>query len=320
MYVFAMSASFTAVWRNVGNVPTDVPRFPERADRLVTHLQALDADIIALSECRDSVLDDGTVVPIVDFHAKVAGTRYAVINQNGVATPSMPGKAFYLTIFVDRAKLVVSTSKMVPLGGSLTAQLTPGTWNRTVHALRLVPVNGNAPGSVVEPVLPFWVLTTHFNIPKPANTAETVWLAANAPLITENEPYVLMGDFNFFPEVGRSEDQEAVMAADHVDTFAASTEWGTGRALTTTFVGFPNDAFRCKDIYDGSAPGRLDRVYTRRDDPRLTVSEPQIDTRLFLVNSTTGEAVPESTDSTTKINRWDFPSDHFPLVMRLTRA
>jgi hypothetical protein len=52
-------------------------------------LIALDADIIALSECRDTPLKDdaGTIVPIARFLAEVAGTRYAIVNQDGVATP-----------------------------------------------------------------------------------------------------------------------------------------------------------------------------------------------------------------------------------------
>ena len=302
---------FKCVWRNVGNVPTDVPRFPERAPRLVAHLAALDADILALSECRDSVLEDGTVVPITKFLADVAGTRYAIVNQDGTTTPSVPSKGFYLSLLIDKRKLLVSESKHVPIGGDYTRQLTPGTFNRSVHALRLLPKNVD--GSVSTPLTPFWVLTVHLNIPKTANTAETAWLAANASDITRGEPYVIAGDMNCFPDEGRSEEQEAIMAAKHVDVFAHARELGTDRPMTTTFVGFLNDAFRCPDIYAGNQ--RLDRVYTRRDDERVQVAAPRIDTRLFLMDAE-GTLVPEDPDES-KVGRHDFPSDHFPLVMNI---
>ncbi len=158
--------SFTCVWRNVGNTPADEPRFSARAARLVKHLHALDADIIALSECRDTpAVDDFVALPIATFLAEVAGTRYSIMNQNGTVTPSSPTKAFYLSILVDNAKLLVLTSTMVPLGGSVSSQLTPGTFNRALHALRLVPKC--ADGSVAEQAQPFWVITTHLNIPSP---------------------------------------------------------------------------------------------------------------------------------------------------------
>ncbi len=213
---------------------------------------------------------------------------------------------------MDKRKLLVSESKHVPIGGCFVRQLTPGTFNRSVHALRLVSKNPD--GSVSAPLAPFWILTVHLNIPKAANMAETMWLESHAHGITGGEPYVLMGDFNYFPDVGRSEEQEAIMAAEHVDVFADSEELGTGRALVSTFVGFLNDAFRCPDIYAGK--GRLDRVYTLRDDARVRVTEPRIDTRLFHLDAGTGKVLPEDPD-VSRADRHDFPSDHFPLVMKL---
>lgn len=310
-FTLPFTSMFKCVWRNVGNVPSDVPRFPLRADRLIEHFHALDADVLALSECRDTPEGDGCpALPIAAFLARAAGTRYTIVNQNGAATPSSPAKAFYLSILVDHAKLLVLSSTMVPLGGSLTSQLTPGTFNRTLHALRLVARNADD-GSVAKGAQPFWVVTTHLNIPKEPNTAEVRWVVDNLHKITGGEPYVLMGDFNFFPDPGRSEEQEAIMAADHDDVFADARDTVTGLPFLRTFVGFSNDPYRCADIYStAEPPGRLDRVYIFRGDTRLRVTEPLIDTRLFLGGELVGY----------RKGRWEFPSDHFPLVMTVSVA
>ncbi len=151
----------------------------------------------------------------------------------------------------------------------------------------------------------------------------------NLSMITGGEPYVVMGDFNFFPDAGRSVEQEALMAADHDDVFVAARELDTGLPFTRTFVGFPNDPFKCPNIYSLDALGRLDRAYTRRGDTRVCVTEPLIDTRLFLHKKKSGdgggdgdedgdEDDDEDDDGDNRVGRWDFPSDHFPLVMKVS--
>ena len=40
------NVNFSMVWRNLGNVPLDNPRFIARADRLTAHMAAINADIM----------------------------------------------------------------------------------------------------------------------------------------------------------------------------------------------------------------------------------------------------------------------------------
>jgi hypothetical protein len=302
--------NFSIVWRNVGNVPLDVPRFVYRADRIKEHMKDINADIMCFSECRDSeAIDDNPPLPINKFLAEVAGSRYEIFNQSGVATPSIPAKKFYLSILVDKSKFYVECSKMVPLSYNLFYPLVvnkddfnKSCFNRSLHCMKLFPLIDNK----INYLQPFWIITTHLNIPKDNNLAETNFINDNIEKITNGEPYILTGDFNYFPESGRSEEQEDIMKIKHDDCFSYEVyEYNTDRELKTTFVGFINDSFRNKNIYKNE--NRLDRVYVNKK-YSLKIKNKKIDTRLFLFNGI------QYYEEENKIDRFDFPSDHFPLV------
>lgn len=302
--------NFSMVWRNLGNVPGDNPRFIKRADRLKEHLKSINADIMCFTECKDSEALDGlAALPINKFLADIADLRYEIYNQSGVATPNMPTKKFYLSILVDKSKFYVEQSKMIPLSYDLFYPLVvneidfnKSQFNRSLHCMKLYPfVNGK-----ICVKQPFWIITTHMNIPRENNLAETNFINDNIEKITNGEPYILTGDFNYFPDIGRSEEQEEIMKQKHNDCYGYDVyEYGTNKKLLTTFVGFINDEFKNKNIYDNS--NRLDRVYTSKK-YELKITNKTIDTRLFLFNGT------EYYEEENKVERYDFPSDHFPLV------
>ena len=200
---------------------------------------------------------------------------------------------------------------MVPLSHNLFQPLVvnetdfnKSTFNRSLHCIRLYPFIS---GKILYNC-PFWVVTTHMNIPKVNNFAETNFINENIEKITANEPYILTGDFNYFPEIGRSEEQNQIMAKSHIDCFSKDVfEYDTDTELKTTFVGFINDDFRNHNIYTNI--NRLDRVYVnKKHDTVLKITNKTIDTRLFLSDGT------KYYEEENKIDRYDFPSDHFPLL------
>ena len=201
---------------------------------------------------------------------------------------------------------------MIPLSYSLWKPLVinetdfnKSQFNRSLHCMRLYPFVSNK----ICCSQPFWIITTHLNIPQVNNLAETNFINDNIEKITNGEPYILTGDFNYFPEVGRSEEQEEIMKVKHEDCFGCSVyEYGTDTELRTTFVGFINDNFKNKNIYDNT--NRLDRVYVSKKH-ELKITDKKIDTRLFLFNGI------EYYEEENKVGRYDFPSDHFPLLFNV---
>ena len=307
------NATYKVVWRNLGNVPLDNPRFIKRAQRLKKHMSAINADIMCFTECRDSdSVDDYDALPINNFLSEIAGFRYEIYNQRGTSTPSDPKKGFYLSILVDKAKFYVEYSKMIPIADSLFYPLTvnkddfsKSSFNRSLNCVKLYPLINNK----IHYKQGFYIITTHLNIPTQDNINQTKWIANNISKITEGLPYILMGDFNFFPE--SCAEQEIIMSNDHIDCFKGkSVEFETDKRMDSTFVGFINDNFRNKNIFDLEKAQVLDRVFVNKNF-NLNVVNPTIDTRLFLEKNGTYY------EEDNKIERYDFPSDHFPMIFDL---
>ena len=304
---------YKMIWRNLGNVPLDDPRFVKRADRLKEHMKEINADIICFSECRDSeAIDNYESLPINKFLADIAQFRYEIYNQKGTTTPNDPKKAFYLSILIDKTKFYVEQSKMIPISDNLFYPLTvnlndfsKSSFNRSLHAIKLYPMTNNK----IHYLQPFWILTTHLNIPQQDNFNQSNWINNNIESITGGKPYILTGDFNYFPD--NCSEQELIMSEKHIDCFKGNAvEYATNRRMDSTFVGFINDNFKNNNIYDLNNSNILDRVFINKN-YNLHVTNQIIDTRLFLHKNE------KYYEEENKLNRYDFPSDHFPLVFNI---
>jgi hypothetical protein len=260
-----------------------------------------------------------------------AGTKYDIYNVLGNATPTDPKKRFYLSILVDPTKLYVEKNFLQPLADSLfyplnvnTEDFNKSSFNRSLHCMRLFPVS---PDGKIYCDKPFWVVTTHFSIPLSDKKKQTEWIIANLETILNYEPFVLMGDFNFFPD--DSAELVTKMATHFVDNFVGkSVEYGTGRRIDSTFVGFPEDKFNNPDIYQfGDKAQILDRVYTGRANIFFGVENQTIDTRLFLP-VTDGTVFDSNTylientdgkyyDKTDKVGEHSAAGDHMPLIFNV---
>src|SRR6185295_4069148 len=158
----------------------------------------------------------------------------------------------------------------------------------------------------------FWVFNTHFQLEESVktNSCRSVLWATRAmqgvgTWRTEPEPFIVCGDLNFFPDRDGAL-QRAILTEDGGlrDLGTRMLALSDGRELRGTFVGFDHDDFKA-DL--ANMVSRLDHVLLWG--PQLTAAADH----LLVYDKTmlsAGEPAPFSTRS--------YPSDHLPLLARLT--
>ena len=261
-----------------------------RADRVLALIKDVDADIVCLQELRH--LNTGYLTPEA-WLALLKGYRYVVDYAN--STPLAMGQAilykpdrFYAK---QHVKYWLSELATVP------SDTFGNGYGYIVSGLELMVVD---PVSklLVHGAQPFWVFNTHFGLDEDLKLKSCIALQHIIRDGIGATHFIVCGDLNLFPD--RDGNAHRALLAEHW------TDCGKGaitllgqRQVEGTFVGYHYDAFKA-DL--GNMVSRLDHIFCS---PNMTPSFPTLWNKTMKVPN-------EVDDPTTR----DFPSDHWPLVVR----
>jgi hypothetical protein len=284
---------FKGVWVNPGNVPTDIPSFPERKQYILELLHNLpEYDFMGLTELRDNETNN----IINHWISDLCELNYDCIKMWDNALP----KRFAVGLVYNKYKLHVVDIKYEYIN-TTTAKV-----NRQILCAKLAPISNGQ----IHLNSSFWILLSHLHIPKDENERQTLWLRDNCSKITNGEPHIIMMDANWFP---CSDMHFNHLQDKYIDTFKenGSTDLDTNKPIVSTFVGFENDPYKKKDIW------LLSDIY---DNGNNLIDSPSILDRVLLcktVNCTERKYTISNTKiCTRKINDM-YVCDHLPLLFDL---
>jgi endonuclease/exonuclease/phosphatase family metal-dependent hydrolase len=283
---------FKGVWVNPGNVPTDIPPFPERKQDILTLLNNLpEYDFMGLTELRDN----GNEHSINEWLANLCGSNYDCVKMWDNAMP----KRFAIGLVYNKNKLFVSQVKYEYINTG-TSKV-----NRQLLCVKLSPITNG----IIHNNNSFWVLLTHLHIPKDENERQTLWIKENCSEIVNHEPHIIMMDSNWFHDTNA--DNHLYHLTDcYEDVFIAngSKDLDSERKIISTFVGFENDPFKKKDIW------LLNDLY---EGDKMIDSASVLDRVLLYTYRTQKYEISNTRICTRKIND-KYVCDHLPLLFDLS--
>lgn len=278
-------------------------KWNNRYKRIRALIEEIDADVVCLQEFRKL---PGAELTTEQFLASLSGYRFVVDYRNagplafGQAILYKPEKFYALEhrkFWLSDTPDTVSDTWSVQAGG------TTG-FGYIVSGLLLAPVDGER---IVHGARPLWVFNTHFGLEEDLKMRSARCLKGHVDACTqrgEKYPFVVCGDFNFFPDRDGSA-QRRVLTAPSQE--AGAVPWRDlgrdaatlgGRRIEGTFIGYDHDQFKA----DLAAPNsRLDHVFCSQN--LRAASPPVLYTKTMLPE--------EPAELTTR----DYPSDHLPLVV-----
>lgn len=277
-------------WNNVGNVPTDVPRFIERYPRITQMLRDINADILGLTELRDE-----PDLPIQQFLTNVCGSTHSFLTGRNDVTP----KQFNLGVCYNKSKFYAVCSNAIPIA---VGDPVP----RILFCVKFAPIIN---GKIYYDGM-FYIVLSHLHIKETLNRAQCHWIVNNIDTITEHLPYIIMMDANWFRD-DHGLEHANILLETHYDYGELFVEADSNRPMISTFSGFINDNFRNRNIYqltnecdtEGNLvayPQDLDHILTsRRWDWRIHNQK--------IVTTPYAEC-------DNKLDFHNFPTDHFPLT------
>ncbi len=169
-------------------------------------------------------------------------------------------------------------------------------WGYLVLATRFLPVHDS---KIVDNGAPFWVLNVHFGLDETVKTRSAHQLLAIARELCADEPFLVAGDFNLFPD--RDGDaQRAILTAHWQDLGKGARTLQAGRQVEGTFVGYEHDPFKA-DLRDMRS--RLDHVFASPSS-RVHCTGPAI----LYTKCMLAQEPPE-------LSTRQLPSDHLPLLL-----
>lgn len=171
------------------------------------------------------------------------------------------------------------------------AQKSDAAWGSTVVCAKFLPIHN---GKVIKNAKPLWVFNTHFALDEIVKTKSCYKLLEIVKEIANSDPYIVCGDFNFFPDKDGSK-QRAILATVMKDLGKGAVTLG-GRLIEGTFVGYEHDEFKA-DL--NNMISRLDHIWGSKG----------VETEGPVVLYTKTMKNPEPKELTTR----DLPSDHLPL-------
>ena len=144
----------------------------------------------------------------------------------------------------------------------------------------------------------FWVFNTQFPVEEDFKTKACEWISKCIHDLAENDPFVLAGDFNLFPDLN-AEEQRSTFTKHLKDLGKDACSSQKKRKLEGTFVGYERDPFKAnlKNMVS-----RLDHVF---GSDRVNASLPTLYTETML---------PEEPEELTTRST---PSDHLALGMHI---
>lgn len=154
---------------------------------------------------------------------------------------------------------------------------------------------------IVKNAKPLWVFNVHFGTDETYKTKSCLALLAIIKQRAKDNPYIVCGDFNFFPDKDGNT-QRALLTQEMLDLGKDAKTVG-GKKVEGTFVGFEHDNFKA-DLKN--MVSRLDHIFSSNG--AVKIGDATLYTKTML------DKEPEELTSR------DFPSDHLPLIVSLKLA
>lgn len=151
---------------------------------------------------------------------------------------------------------------------------------------------------IVKNASPFWVFNVHFGLDEDVKTKSCLKLLQIINEVAGNEPYIVCGDFNFFPDKDGNI-QRAVLTAIMKDLGHGALTLA-GKLVEGTFIGYEHDQFKA-DL--NNMTSRLDHIFSSKTVERI--GSAILYTKTMLDN--------EPQELTTR----DYPSDHLPILTKV---
>ena len=269
---------------------SELTRWFNRHNRVQRSIDLQNADIVCLEELRE--LDDR--LPVKQFLAKLSKYNHVFNKRN-------PSKfAFGQAILYDPNKLFLldSFSRWLSDTPNEVSDFTEGGFGSMVLCAKFQHVEN---GKIIQNMQPLWVFNVHFPLGEEEKTKCCYKLLEIINELAGNEPYVVLGDFNTFPDRDGFK-QRAILSAkmqnltDHLFT-------ESGMKVSGTFVGTDLDQFKSKFPLEENM-AQLDYIYTSKDLERA-------DDHATVIARTMLEEEPQ------ELSTRNFPSDHLPVVARI---
>lgn len=282
---------------NVANTLTDekseITNFFKRERQVVETIRRIKPHAMAILELRPYLnRSTGEMCYPPDFLGKL-GT-YAHKYQYNTANPL----SFANGIIYDRS--VLYPVREVTHWLSETPEFVSDSWGngfgRTLFGIKFHHV---VDGKVNKHKC-IWIYVTHLGL----GEAEKEHCAKLIPKLIKadvgDDPFVVMGDFNFFDDRDGKKHRQLMVSADLVDVGTDMYfSFDETRRCYGTFMGFETDRvqFSLEDLGDPSKASRLDHIFTSNNIKAIKVTV-YADNEEQLITKTT-------------------PSDHLPLIAEL---
>lgn len=277
----------------------EATKWVNRISKVVKLVKNISPDIACLQEMR--VLKNSP--SINEFLAKFKKYRHFVAYKNpqdmafGQATLYNPKKFFPLIIF---PKYLSHTPHEV----SDTYTLNPDrAFGIMVLCVKFMPVYKD---KIVKNASPLWVFNTHFPLDEEVKTKCSEALVKLVKEVAGDEPFVICGDFNFFPD--RDGDKQRTIITKHFKDLGKDAKTSQGAlAIEGTFVGYEHDLFKAivnSESKFSEMNSRLDHVFSSQNLEK--------DENAILYTETTLEPEPKELSE-----RNNLPSDHLPLMVSI---
>lgn len=281
----------------------------QRCDRVKQAILAADADIVCLQELR-ALTVNGTMQQPEAFLASIEGYRFVL--QYRSPNHSSFGQAI---LYKTHRFFELNTIKRW-LSSTPTVYSESWPSPTTPHHLRASIVTGLHLGVCPPAALDsglhadyasFWVFNTHFNCEETVKTKSCdALIGIVEQTIEPNQPFLVCGDFNFFPDkVGPMQRGILMETGGYQDLGQNAVSSQTNTRLEATFVGYLHDTGRARDPF--TSQSRLDHVFGSAH--WHVQSSPILYTETF-IDGVDGHAPELSAPNM-------LPSDHLPLLVSL---
>jgi endonuclease/exonuclease/phosphatase family metal-dependent hydrolase len=256
-----------------------------RRDRIAKLIDEVDADIVCLQEMRE--LENS--MSVKDFLHQFKQYQYVLKYRN-------PSKlSFGLAILYKPEKFFAMDTLVRWL--SDTPDIPSDNWSpnngfgSNVLCQKFIPVVDQ---KCVFGSRPLWILNTHFGLDEELKTKSCQKLVEIIRDVIDGCPFVLSGDFNFFPD--RDGPKQRSIITEHFVDAGQGAITLNGKQIEGTFIGYDHDNFKA-DL--NNINSRLDNIFVSG----VTHG------RAILYTKTMMDVEPP--ELTTR----DFPSDHLPIVI-----
>lgn len=271
-------------------------KWKNRKDRIIKLIKEVNPDIMCLQEFRQLPENES----VNKFLSNFDDYKYEIDYRNPSSLSFGQVIMYKSDKFYPVQKIkrwLSSTPEKVSDDFSKKSGGTTG-FGYILTGVQFAPVHD---GKIVNNSSLFWVFNTHFGLEEELKTKSCYVLKEQIKKITNNQPFVLSGDFNLFPDLDA--DVQRDVLCHHLfemQDLAKGAKTLNNKQVEGTFVGFEHDTFKA-DLHNMKS--RLDHIFGSL---HVKCENPILYTKTML------ETEPE--ELTTRL----YPSDHLPIVGNIT--